>query len=190
MQQLAGLLNFLNKAIHPGHAFTRRMYSKYSDLQTNKKLKQHHHINLDSEFRSDCGVWLSFLEKGKQSVCRPFVDLVTVLSARDLSFYTDSAAGAELGFGGIYNKRWFFGKWETRFIESCKPSIAFLELFALCMGVHIWETELTNMRCILYTDNESVVQMVNNTSSSCKQCMKLIRMLTLKGLKINSRFFA
>ena len=32
LQSLAGLLNFLNRAIHPGRAFTRRMYSKFSGV--------------------------------------------------------------------------------------------------------------------------------------------------------------
>ena len=45
LQSLAGLLNFLNKAIHPGRAFTRRMYSKFTQSilknqksQTQKKI--------------------------------------------------------------------------------------------------------------------------------------------------------
>ena len=32
IQSLAGLLNFLNRAIVPGHAFTRRMYAKFTGL--------------------------------------------------------------------------------------------------------------------------------------------------------------
>ena len=30
LQVLCGYLNFLKKAIHPGRAFTRRMYAKYA----------------------------------------------------------------------------------------------------------------------------------------------------------------
>ena len=58
LQSLTGMLNFLNKAIVPGRAFTRRMYAKFSGA-TNGKLK-HHHICLDSEFKGDCQVWLDF----------------------------------------------------------------------------------------------------------------------------------
>ena len=32
LQTLCGYLNFLNKAIYPGRAFTRRMYAKFSDM--------------------------------------------------------------------------------------------------------------------------------------------------------------
>ena len=57
IQSLAGLLNFLHKAIYPGRAFTRRMYAKVAT----DHLKWHHHVNLDREFRNDCMIWLKFL---------------------------------------------------------------------------------------------------------------------------------
>ena len=49
LQSLCGYLNFLNKAILPGRAFTRHMYSKYAvhwDDKPGKKkqLKPYHHI--------------------------------------------------------------------------------------------------------------------------------------------------
>ena len=73
IQQLAGFLNFLNKAIIPGRAFTRRMYAKVKDKA--RILKSYHHINLDREFRSDCSMWLEFLTKyEEQTVCRPMID--------------------------------------------------------------------------------------------------------------------
>ena len=69
LQLLCGYLNFLNKAIYPGHVFLRRMYAKYSnicDINGNKKkqlvLKPHHHISLDKEFKSDCRIWLQLLQ--------------------------------------------------------------------------------------------------------------------------------
>ena len=55
LQRLAGVLNFLSRAIYTGRAFTRRIYVKCTG---NKNLKPHHHIWLDQEFKSDCSVWL------------------------------------------------------------------------------------------------------------------------------------
>ena len=60
LQSLSGLLNFLGRAIFPGRAFTRHMYSKFSESLSGK-LKPYHHIRLDNEFKSDCKVWLDFL---------------------------------------------------------------------------------------------------------------------------------
>ena len=60
IQTLTGYLNFLAKAIHPGRTFTRQIYAKCSTYSTNKagyKLKQHHHVKLDSEFKFDCAIW-------------------------------------------------------------------------------------------------------------------------------------
>ena len=74
LQSLAGVLNFLNRAIHPGHVFTRRMYAKFShvvkidnnpnanpEITLKFKLKQFHHVNLDAEFHRDCQTWLNIL---------------------------------------------------------------------------------------------------------------------------------
>ena len=187
LQKLAGLLNFLGRAIFPGRAFTRRMYAKFSGDNV-KHLKSFHHIKLDQEFKSDCKVWLHFLSKDYiQAVSRPFVDLSKFTYAEDVNFSSDAAGGELLGFGCIFKNAWCFGQWEVGFIRKYKPSIEFLELFALCVGVFTWIEFLGNKRILLLCDNQAVVSMVNNTSSSCKFCMILIRKLTLKCLKHNLR---
>ena len=77
LQTQCEYLNFLTKAIYPGRAFTRHMYSKYSHIvkfnpwnqlgwedannfnsinKQNFKLKQYHHVRLDSEFKADCAI--------------------------------------------------------------------------------------------------------------------------------------
>ena len=120
---------------------------------------------------------------------RPFIDLNETLQADTLNFYTDASANSSLGFGGIFDKEWFFGKWESGFIDQCKPSIEFLELTAVCIGVFIWEQRIKGARIIIFCDNESVVHMINNQSSKCLQCMKLIRLLTLNNLENDRRIF-
>ena len=77
LQQLAGTLNFLCKAVHPGRVFVRRMYSKFSfptevtPNKKNSKLKPFHHVRLDREFHNDCRVWVLFLED-LEAVNRPY----------------------------------------------------------------------------------------------------------------------
>ena len=90
LQSLAGLLNFLNKAIVPGQAFTRGMYTKFTGKKY-QNLKQHHHIAIDKEFKNDCGVWLQFLNTAERGVNRPFVDISDTITADVLKFYTDAA---------------------------------------------------------------------------------------------------
>ena len=64
LQSLTGYLNFLNKAIFPGRMFTRRMYSKYTDIKgkDGKPLRDYHHVRLDAEFHKDCGILGKFPE--------------------------------------------------------------------------------------------------------------------------------
>ena len=67
------------------------------------------------------------------------------------------------------------------------PSIAYQELSVLCVAVFTWEKLLENCRIVIYRDNQLVVEMVNKTSSSCKNCMILIRKLVLNNLEFNRR---
>ena len=92
-----------------------------------------------------------------------------------------------LGFGCILNDRWIFGQWEDQYIERFKPSIEYLELFASVAGVLTWQSsaELVNTRVVVFCDNQATVVMINNLSSSCKNCMVLLRKLVLNGLKYN-----
>ena len=52
IQSLTGLLNFLNRVIVPGRAFTRRLY--FAIHSQTGALKQHHHVSLSRDFREDC----------------------------------------------------------------------------------------------------------------------------------------
>ena len=185
IQPLTGLLNFLNRAIIPGRTFTRRMYDNIKWLDSKgHPLKNHHHVSLTKGFKKDCKIWLQFLEMAKDDVqllCRPFLDLNEIICAKQIKFYSDASLNAELGMGALLNNNWIVGKWGKNFINSQKPSIEFLELFALVAGILTWTNKLTNCRIQVYCDNESVVHMINNCTSRCPQCMKLMRLLILDG---------
>ena len=198
LQSLTGFLNFLNKAIVPGRAFTRRMYAKIPAIAYDKKLALHdgscklklyHHVKLDEEFLLDCKVWLSFLNNcTRKELCRPFTDKNRETSSRDLHFYSD--ASGKIGLGCIFNKKsWLCAEWDKEFLDTCKPSIQYLELLALCVGIFAWDKELANMSLKIYCDNKAVRDMVNDYSSGCKNCMYLIRQLALNCLHFNRRIW-
>ena len=113
---LSGYLNFLSRAIFPGHTFIRRMYGKYNKIinlqgtQSNSyefKLKQYHHMCLDKEFKDDCRVWLAFISGNLRDIVnRPMVDLFgTVLISVDIAFYSDASAKKTFGFGCILRNK-------------------------------------------------------------------------------------
>lgn len=196
MQKLTGLLNFLGRAIVPGRAFTRRMYSKY------KSMKQHHHIRVDNKLRLDCRMWEQFL-CNPGNVSRPFCDFQQDRGAVTIRLETDASLNAKLGFGGLYCRSvidnnevgtheklsWFSQKWPHKFIEKSDCSIEVAELLGSCMAVTMWINELKGKRVVIWCDNQAVVHMINNSSSSCSKCMYLIRHLTLLCMTFSLRVF-
>ena len=201
LQSLAGMLNFLNRAVVPGRIFMRRMYAKFSyisvtdhkkldkQLMKQKGLKQHHHVSLDKEFRDDCKTWAMFLSNA-HAMARPFVDLkANKVVAEEIDFYSDASASEKLCFGCVYGPAYLFGVWELGFIRKHKPSIAFLKLFALCAGVLAWGKYLKNARLTIFCDNKGVCDMINFMGSKCPKCMYLLRLLTLDNLVHNIQIF-
>ena len=146
------------------------------------------------EFRQDCNMWLQFLKhanSNKKLLCRPFIDFESIeVTSKDLNFYTDASKNKKLGFGAVYRNHWTFRIWENGYIDKYNPSIEYLELYALCVRVFCWGKELQNTRVTIFCDNQAVVQMVNNTTLSCKNCMYLIRMLVLDNITYNRCLFA
>ena len=174
------------------------MYAKFSEVinqggapgnSQQYKFKQHYHVWLDKEFKQDCKVWLSFLEgEYRDTSLRPMVDLFGVpTTSTQIQFYSNASASKNLGFGALLNTRWIQGFLGCEFIQQKQPSIEYLELYALVTGIITWQQqpELVNCRITVFCDNKVVVDMINSMSSSCKHCMKLLRLVTLNGLRYN-----
>ena len=104
--------------------------------------------------------------------------------------YSDTTKNPELGFGAICQASWTYSRWDPEFIKSKNPSMKYLELFGVVAGVLNWVHRFSNRRIILFCDNSSIVDMINNTSSKCRNCMVLIRFLVLEGLVRNVRILA
>ena len=183
IQKLAGFLNFLCHCIVPGRAFTRRLYSL-----TSSSLKAHHDVRIPDDVRLDLVMWKEFLHH-PSAYCRPFLDY-SEWTAEEILLYTDSSKSAARGCGGFCMKDWFCEQWPEGFIENFDPSIEYLELFAVIVGVILWIKRFQNRRIRLFCDNLSVVQMINSSSSRCKNCMTLIRIITLEGMRRNVRVYA
>ena len=132
-------------------------------------------------------MWKQFIDS-PQVYCQPFIDFSTNLNVQQIDFYMD-ASGC-VGMGGVCGDKWMQANWDPQFLKLCEPSIEYLELYALMAACLRWLHNFANQRIILFCDNKSVVSMVNNTSSSCKQCMVLIRMLVLHSINVNTRVFA
>ena len=191
LQQLTGLLNFLCKAFFAGRVFICRMYDKMKG-SSGVELKSYHHVRVNNDLKEDCQMWLKFLLSSKDAnLYRPFIDLNVFESSEMLDFYTDSSANENFGYGCVFEDRWIFNQWEPGFVAEYSPSIEYLELVALCIGILSWSEnpKLNNARVIIFCDNQAVMHMVNNSTSRCPRCMELLRLLILDNLKHNRRVF-
>ena len=184
IQKLCGVLNFFGRCNIPGRAFTRRLYALTANLT-----KPHHHVRINSEAILDLMTWKTFLQN-PAAFSRSFGDFSVTWTADEIDMYSDSSLNPNLGCGGISGREWFMLKWQKDFILNKKPSIAFLELYAVTIAVTNWIHKYKNRKIALFCDNMSAVHMINKTSSSCKNCMILIRMIVLQGLIHNVRITA
>ena len=183
LQQIAGLLNHISKAVVPGRPYVRKFHHR------TRGLKQYHHVRVDQELRSDCQIWTHFLRLDN-SVCHPFIDFKeNTFSAEVLNQFSDASKACNLGLGGIFNNHWVFAQWEPGFFQTYDPSIKFLELHAVTVNIFLWKHLLKNRRVILFCDNEAVTYMINKVMSSNMDCLGLLRLITLIGLRHNTRYF-
>lgn len=147
MQRITGLLNFFTRAIVPGRAFTRRLYAAYSGAN----LKQHHHIRVNQEMKLDLGMWKCFL-KQEGNVVRPFIDFDSKSNFTEIRMTSDAVKSSQLGYAACMldsktNTLFYcFEQWESGLIDKYDPSIQFLELFALTLGVLLFSGKLRNSR--------------------------------------------
>ena len=191
IQRITGTLNFLCRAIVPGRAFTRGMHGKLKLTDAaGVRLKHYHHVNLGKCFLDNCRMWLYFMDHtDSETLCCPFVDAEMYVLAKKLHFFTDSSLNPELDCGGVFGKRWFVQHWDADFILEQKSSIEYLELYTLLAGLLIWgkDPRLCNTSFTIYCDNESVKSMVNQLSTNCMKCVKLIRVLAYDSMIHNRK---
>ena len=146
LQQLCGFLNFLCRAIVPGRAFTRHLYSSIST-----KLKHHHHLKITGEMRMDLRVWKQFLVH-QIVFCHKFADFKSI--PQPVCLFSDASGNFDLGCGGYSDFQWFFVGWDRKFMEKAWPSIEYLELYGVTVGVMLWLSKFRDHKIQLFCDNQ------------------------------------
>ena len=174
LQSLLGSLNFACRAIVPGRAFLRRLYSLCS-----KARKPFHHVTITSGARLDLNVWSTFLS---QYNGRSFF---IVGGDNSLKLYTDAAGG--IGFGAVLGRAWTYGVWPSN-IKGMEITLP--ELYPIVLAVNLWGEHIRNRMIEFHTDNMALVSIINSTSSSKENIMALVRTLVATMLKFNFSFHA
>ena len=182
LQSLCGYLNFICKCILPGKVFMHRLYSRTEGVK-----KPDHHVRLTLENRRDLEMWQVFL-KHPASFCRSLCDFDKTWLPIEIDLYTD--ASSTIGAGGFCGSDWFSLQWDQQYLQKYKPSIGYLELYAVTVAVMKWIHLFRNKKIALFCDNMGVVFSINKQSSSCSRCMLLLRIIVLHELIFNVRITA
>ncbi len=107
LQKLAGLLNFIGKAVPGARAFTRHLYDAMR-IQ-GRKPSPFLHVKVSDEVKADLRVWKQLLVKCNYTV--PFY-FVVLDQMQDSLLFTDAS---QEGWGMFFqNYYWAFGKWSKQ----------------------------------------------------------------------------
>ena len=98
-----------------------------------------------------------------------------------MKLFADASGNANIDWGAWlpHTGAWMYGQWEINFLEQFKPSIDFLELYALLARVVTWVPHDTNHIVLFHSDNTHTVHVLLNKSSDSLQMMILLGVLTL-----------
>ena len=55
-----------------------------------------------------------------------------------ISMFSDAAKNPLLGLGAVCMNSWTYASWPKGFLQDKDPSIEYLELFALLVGIKLW----------------------------------------------------
>ena len=139
IQSLVGLLNFACSVVVPGRCFLRRLIELTRGLR-----KPHHRVRVTKSAKADMQMWLRFIE---QFNGKSFFLADRWENSVNLKLHTDAS---NVGFGGIFGKRWFYGEWPPCFASY---HITIKELVPIVIALETWGHLVAN-RCIeFYTDN-------------------------------------
>ena len=130
----------------------------------------------------DLAIWLEFFSSFNG---RSFFLRELTVSSHSLQLYTEAAGS--MGYGAVCDHQWFYGVWP----ESWRHyNITALELYPIVAAVVTWGVSWKNRSLCFYTDNESLVYVINRLTSREKTVMTLLRKLVLRCLFFNILFTA
>lgn len=107
------------------------------------------------------------------------------LHSPKLNLFTD-ASGA-IGFGPIFGPHWCYGKWPINWEHL---NIAILEFYPIVLSLYLWGAAMSNQCILFFTDNESLVHVINKQSCKDKTLMVFVWQLVSICLNHNIVFKA
>ena len=159
IESLIGKLQFAARCVRPGRIFLARLINWLKTTTRNR------HYMVDMQARKDIMWWHKFMEQynGVSLMWLHRVPGTDVLMATDANL---------TGYGGISQQEYFKG----RFPEHLKgQNIAILELWAVLMGIKLWQSRFKGKYFWIHVDNEAVATVLNTGASKNKHMQTLLR---------------
>ena len=149
LQSLVGKLVFVSKCVRQSRVFIARILRLLRSVKFN-----HHHINLNSEFRKDIQWWCRFLRVYNG------VSMITVnnWSSPGEVFTTDACL---TGCGGLCAHYYFHAEF-PEFISSQHLDINALELLTIVVALKLWGHLWRGLRLTVRCDNDVAVTVLNS----------------------------
>ena len=168
--ELIGFLGFASKVVKPGRTFVRRLI----DLSTTVSSLDHF-VTINAEAREDIRWWQEFL---------PLWNGVEVfqeapVTSDSIELHTDAS---DLGFGGVYGRRWVLGEWKEPW--GGLP-IFIREFFAIWVAVHTWGNEWADKQVVIHTDSAPAKDIWKKGTSRDKVVMKIVRTMLMFAARRN-----
>ena len=164
LESLISILQHACKIIRPGRSFLRCAIALL-----NVTKHPHHHIRLNTEFRSDLRLWSVFSThwNGAALLLPPCSDLSTAITI------TSDASGS-WGCGAWSGSAWFQLQWDQ---PTSLKQIATKELIPIIIAAVVWGHTWTGNQVQSLCDNKAVVTVINSRSSRESDIMQLLRCL-------------
>ena len=170
LESLVGKLAFASRVVKPGKTFLRRMYELLSGIR-----QPHHHVRLNSQFRSDLQWWATFLSAWNGvSIMEPPGCQISAIH-----FSTD--ASGHFGCGALWGDAWFQLQWpqsyEAHELQLQQESITFKEVVPIVVAFAVWGPSWATKSVTVHCNNEGAVAVINLGYSRIPQIMHMLRCL-------------
>ena len=160
---LIGFLAFACKVVKPGRMFLRRLIDLSSSVDS-----LNHFIYLNREARADIDWWVRFLPDWHGvAIIHP-----TPVTSVELKLFTDAS---DVGLGCVYGNHWTRARWWGAWVPSPACHINVRELFAVWAAVHTWGRDWANREVVVFTDNQSIIDIWASGTCPDKRMMGIVR---------------
>ena len=91
------------------------------------------------------------------------------------------------GFGALFGSHWCYGKWPPNWQYQ---NIAILEFYPIVLSLYLWGAAMSNQCILFFTENESLVHVINKQTCKDRVLMAFLRKLVSICLHHNILFKA